>query len=388
MTARICPPGRRPLDGVRVIDAAGYVTGPFAAMMLADLGADVVKVEPPTGDPNRRFGYRPEGAGATTLFANTNRGKRSAALDLKVEPDLAVFRSLVCDADVLVENWRPGVAERLGIGRDTLAELNPRLVHLAITGYGPDGPDAGRGAFDASVQAAAGVAWANARQGRPELLRFYLVDKVTAAFAVQGVLASLLRRTTTGRGELVEVSMLDSAAYFDFPELFARRTVLSDAGAVDPEDNPGVHTLVPTSDGFIVVAPSQWSHVVAAAEACGHPEWPAEVAGLRGFGALAPALMQRIGRCTATGTTAEWVDRFTAADVPVAAVRDLDGHLDDPQVRNNGTYVELESDLLGRHRAPCHPVRVGGERLVAIAPAPALDEHGVSVRVAMEENVR
>ena len=371
-----------------VVDAAGYVTGPYAAMMLADLGADVTKVEPPTGDPNRRFGYRPAGAGVTTLFANTNRGKRSVALDLKAEADLAVFRSLVRDADVLVENWRPGVATRLGVGPDVLAELNPGLVHLAITGYGPDGPDAARGAFDASVQAAAGVAWTNAHEGRPEVLRFYLVDKVTAMFAVQGVLAALLRRATTGRGELVEVSMLDSAAYFDFPDLFAQRTAVADVAPVDPEDNPGVHTLVPTGDGFIVVAPSQWSHVVAAADACGHPEWPGELSGLRGFGALAPALMQRIGGCTATGTTAEWLDRFTAADVPAAPVRDLDGHLDDPQVRHNGTYVELESDLLGRHRAPCHPARVGGERLVAVTPAPALDEHGPSVRDALEDNVR
>src|SRR6202022_3765654 len=111
-----------------------------------------------------------------------------------------------------------------------------------------------------------------------------------------------------------------------------------------------------------------------------------ELRGLKGFGALAPELMRRIGRCTATGTTAAWLERFTAADVPAAAVRDLDGHLDDPQVRHNGTYVELTSGLLGRHRAPCHPVRIAGERLVAAIPAPVLDEHGVSVRNALEEN--
>jgi crotonobetainyl-CoA:carnitine CoA-transferase CaiB-like acyl-CoA transferase len=378
--------GYRPLEGYRVVDASSYVTGPYAAMMLADLGADVVKVEAPGGDPNRRIGRKCNGIGL--LFVNTNRGKRSIALDLKDAEDRKVFDALIAKADVLVENWRPGVADRLGLDDQTLFAANGRLVHLAITGYGSDGPRAGRGAFDSALQAVAGLAWHNAHDGRPELLRTYVVDKATAAMATQATLAALLQRERTGIGRRVDVNMLDAAAYFNFPEVMDARTVVAHVDKVDPEDNPGLRTLVRTADGWMVVAPSTGGHVRAACEAAGHPEWMDDLKVLGDFRQLAPALMARIETATSSGTTEEWLGRFDAHDVPAAPVLDLDAHLADAQVHHNATYGEHDHARIGRHRYPHYPARFTGvegasSRGAAVLTFPELDEHGADIRQAL-----
>jgi len=348
----------RPLQGCRVVDACTYVAGPFATMMLADLGADVLKVEPPGGDPNRRFGLRHRGIGL--LFVNTNRNKRSIELDGKDPADRALLRRLIAEADVFAENWRPGVAERLGLANGELRRLNSRLIHLSVTGYGPDGPSARRGAFDSVVQGVSGLAWHNRHDGRPELLRTYVADKVTSTFAAQGVLAALLRRERTGEGQRVEVDMLGAAAYFNFPDLLAERTVIGDDRPVEPEANPGQRTLIRAADGYLVVAPSSGAHVRRACEAVGHPEWVAELAGLRGFAELAPALMGRLESVTVSNTVAHWLAVFEASDVPVGPVLDVDGHLADPQVVHNGIYATADHPQLGSLRAPRFPARIAG----------------------------
>lgn len=372
-----------PLDGVFVVDASRYVTGPFAAMMLGDLGAEVVKVEPPGGDPNRRIGRRRGGIGM--LFVNTNRGKRSAVLDLKEAADAVCFRRLLKRADVLVENWRPGVPERLGLSDGPLAAMNPRLVHLAITGYGPTGPRSARGAFDSLAQALSGLAWFQGEASRPRLLRTYVADKATSTLAVQAVLAALFRRERTGRGGRVEVNMLDASAYFNFPDLFDARTILADAESVDPADHPGDHTLIRTADGWIVVAPSTRNQVERACRAAGHPEWVEELAGLTDFRQLAPALMSRIEGVTRAGPTAAWLAAFDAADVPAAPVLDLDAHLSDPQVAHNHTYGELDHPRLGPHRYARYPARFTGESDRPTShPFPELDEHGEEIRSRLE----
>ena len=376
--AERAPAAPSPLADVRVVDVSSYVTGPFAAMMLGDLGADVVKIEPPGGDPNRRFGHVVDGNGM--LFANTNRAKRSIVLDLKVGADLAALESMLASADVLVENWRPGVADRLGLSDRRLAELNPRLIQLSITGYGADGPLGSRGAFDSAVQALSGLAWHNQHGGVPELTRSYLVDKTTATFAVQGVLAALLQRARTGEGLRVDVNMLATAAYFNFPDVFEARTVVSDTAAVKPEANPGSLTLIPTADGHIVVAPSSGSHVRRACDAVGHPEWIGDLKTLRGFEQLAPELMARLASVTVSESTAHWVAAFELHDVPVAPVLDLDGHLEHPQVVHNAIYRTVEHHSLGPMRAPEHPVvlrsGVTEPARQTTRPFPDLDEHG------------
>ena len=346
----------QPLEGYRVVDACTYVAGPFATMMLADLGADVLKVEPPGGDPNRRFGLRHRGTGL--LFVNTNRNKRSIDLDMKDAGDRPLLHTLIGEADVFAENWRPGVAARLGLSDDVLYGLNPRLIHLSVTGYGPDGPSAQRGEFDSVVQAVAGLAWHNRHDGQPELLRTYLADKVTSTFAAQAVMAALLRRERTGEGQRVEVNMLAAAAYFNFPDMLVERTVLGHDDPIRPEANPGLTTLIRAADGYLVVAPSSGAHVRRACEAAGHPEWVQELADLRGFGELAPALMGRLESVTVSNTVAHWVATFEAADVPVGPVLDVDAHLGDPQVIHDQTYLRIDHPELGTLRSPRFPVRM------------------------------
>ena len=373
-----------PLEGLLVVDASNYVAGPFAATMLADLGADVVKVEAPGGDPNRRFGKRYAGIGV--LFVNTNRGKRSIVLDLKQPADTEVFTGLLRRADVLLENWRPGVADRLGFGDAALEAINSRLIHVAVTGFGPDGPRSMRSAFDSLAQALSGLAWFHTRQGRPQLLRTYVADKATANFAVQATLAALLRRQRTGEAGRVDVNMLDATAYFNFPDLLDGRTVIADTEPVDVEDNPGARTLVPTKDGWIIVAPSTRAHVDRACEACGHPEWIEELKAMTEFRQLSPALMARIESVTVTGTTEEWAARFEAHDVPTAGVLDLDDHLADPQVLHNRTYGELDHPVLGGHRYARYPVRGLGEN--DTRRFPDLDEHGDEIRALLRSDPR
>jgi crotonobetainyl-CoA:carnitine CoA-transferase CaiB-like acyl-CoA transferase len=354
------------------------VAGPFATMMLGDLGADVIKVEPPRGDPNRRFGIRHRGTGL--LFVNTNRNKRSIELDLKDTADRALLDELIASGDVFAENWRPGVADRLDLSDEHLLGLNPRLVRLTVTGYGVDGPSGSRGAFDSVVQGLSGLAWHNTHGGRPELLRTYLADKITSVFAAQAVLAALLQRDRTGQGQRVDVNMLDAAAYFNFPDMLAERTVIDHQEPIDPEDNPGTNTLIRASDGFLIVAPSSGAHVRRACEAVGHPEWVEELTTLKGFATLAPALMSRLESVTVTGTVEHWLRVFEAADVPVGPVLDIDAHLADSQVRHNDTYSKLDHAGLGSLRYPRFPLRIahldGTHRAEwSTRPAPALGEH-------------
>ncbi|HEY4409627.1 MAG TPA: CoA transferase [Acidimicrobiia bacterium] len=373
----------QPLRQCRVIDASSYVTGPLAAVMLADLGADVIKVEPPDGDPYRRIGTRRAGMAVGAL--NVNRGKRSVALDLKTDEGRRHFADLLAGADVLVENWRPGVADRLGLDDDLLAGRFPRLLHVAITGYGPDGPMADHGAFDNLMQARTGLARLRFSEGRPAPLPTYLADKITSVMAVQAVLGALLERERTGLGGRLDVPMLDATAYFNFTDVMEARTVVDG----DDRESGGswlpaaatVSTIVETTDGWIAVSPSSRGHVIAVCEAAGHPEWIEELSEYKRFVDLGPELMQRVETVTRTGASEEWLARFTAAGVPVAPVLDADGHLDDPQVRHNEIYAELVHPVAGRVRYPRFPARLrrsdgtveSGPK--SMRPMPAVGEH-------------
>jgi crotonobetainyl-CoA:carnitine CoA-transferase CaiB-like acyl-CoA transferase len=207
----------RPLAGIRVIEAASYVSGPFAGLALADLGAAVVKVEPPTGDPYRRFGPQDDDGGV--IFRAGNHNKRSVAIDLTTAEGLARLHGLLDEADVLITNWRPGVAEAFGLTSVAVTDRWPRLVWVRVSGYGQTGPMATLPAFDSIVQARVGFAAANGAE--PRLSPSYIADKVTATFAAQSALAAIVQRGSTGRGCVVDLAMLDALAYFDTPDLFA-----------------------------------------------------------------------------------------------------------------------------------------------------------------------
>jgi len=370
-----------PLAGVRVIDATAFLAGPFAGLMLADLGADVVKVEAPAGDPLRRFDRR--GAPVPPMLANINRNKRSIALDLKDAGDHATFLALLADADVLLHNWRPATERSLGLADQRVAAVNPRLVRVAITGYGPDGPRADDPAFDTAIQAYCALMTHQGGVGEPVLVRTYIADKTASTFAVQGVLAALLARERSGEGARLDVAMLDVLAYYDFPDVLEDEA-FPDAEAPPPMTRPLV-TSVRTADGRLAMAPGTGQQVKAALAVAGHPEWRDELVSIRGREELASRLLELLEPVLVTDTTERWVERFRAAGVPVAPVLDRAGHLADPQVRHNQIYVEYDHPDHGRVRAARYPVQITGAPAVAPAPYPALDEHGAAIRAALAE---
>ena len=367
------------LAGVKVVDLSTYVTGPYAAMMLADLGADVIKVEPPGGDPNRRVG-RSRG-GTAVLFAAVNHGKRSIMLDLKQPDDAAVLRGLIRWADVMLENWRPGAAERLGLGDAALEALNPCLVHVNVTGWGTTGPWSARPAFDGLMQAFGGVAWSAGRLDEPSLLRFYLADKVTGVYAAQAAMAGLVRAGRSRRGERIEVNMLDANAYFNFPDVFSARLMVDDDAVLDPEVAPATKTLVHAADGCFVLSPASGAHIRSLCEAMDHPEWLPEFKQTRTFDGLAPLIQARMESVTMSHGVEHWVDLLAAHDVPAAPVLDLDQHLAHPQVEANRTYGESDHEGFGRHRVARHPARAAADnREGAPGTFPDLDADGPEIR--------
>lgn len=347
-------PGAGPLGGVRVVEAASYMSGPLAGMMLADLGADVVKVEAPGGgDPFRTLG-RPV-TPTSALFANCNRGKRSVVLDLKTEAGRAALRRLLADADVFLCNWRPGVAEALGFDDEALVAANPRLVRCFVTGYGRGGPLGAEPAFDTVAQAVSGLTDALSSDGTPRLLAGYPVDKITASSAAQAVLAALFARERSGCGERIDLSMLDATAYFQFPELLTNRVFLDH----QPPEARNAQALgirpVPTRDGWMVIAMVTGRQIRDTVGMLGHEEWAAELRGIADQGEMVRELFDRVERVTATMGTDELLARLREIGVPCAPCLTIDEHLADDQVAHNELYRIVEWPGYGRVRVIRYP---------------------------------
>ncbi|HEV7759281.1 MAG TPA: CoA transferase [Acidimicrobiales bacterium] len=370
-----------PLAGIRVIDLTTNMSGPLATMLLADQGADVVKVESFAGDAIRSVGTGHDGMSA--YFANNNRGKRSIAVDLATERGRDLVRRLVAGADVFAQNFRPGVIDRLGLGADTLLADQPRLVHASISGFGPVGPLAGAPAYDHVVQALAGFAALQAASpGEPALVRHGVVDKATAYTFAQAVTAALLRRATTGAGGRVDVSMLDVAVAFLWPDGMMDHTVDEPSTVLPPTSRS--FRVSPTADGHVVLVTltaAQWSALTTALLTDGDED---ENGGGGNEGALADTaermrggaeVMRRVRARIATLPTAEVVDRLRAADVPVAPVLALDEVADHEQVMANGIVASFEHGVLG----PVHQARPAplfdGTPLPTAPGAPRLGEH-------------
>jgi crotonobetainyl-CoA:carnitine CoA-transferase CaiB-like acyl-CoA transferase len=290
---------------------------------------------------------------------------------------------------VYISNWRPGVAEGLGLSDATLAELNPSLVRLSVTGFGRDGPLASAPAFDSLLQAHSGLTHDQAGGGRPQGIRALLADKTTALMAAQALLAALVARATSGRGELVDLAMLDVMAYFNFPELMQDLTFeqLEQPDEPDEEDeaaelaafgaaSPRRSSVIETEDGFLVVAPVSGAQIGRCLEAVGHPEWKAQLKALTNQKELQDTMLDLVESVTRGGTTAHWLARFAEHDVPAAAVLDARAHLADSQVRHNDIYSMADHPHLGRMREVRYPARFGGvAHRSTRRPAPMPGEH-------------
>src|SRR6185436_2659854 len=231
-----------PLAGVRVLDLTGVVSGPFATMFLADQGADVIKIEPISGDITRRSRAPIDKGGEfSALFISSNRGKRSLAIDIKSRAGVEVLRKLVGQADVLVQNFRPGTMERLGLGPEELLAQQPRLIYVSISGVGETGPYAKKRVYDPIVQGLSGFADIQAQPvtNRPQMIRTIVADKTTAIVTAQAVSSALYAREKTGRGDHIRVAMLDAMLSYLWPEGMSQYTVIDDDGkAPDPSDRP------------------------------------------------------------------------------------------------------------------------------------------------------
>jgi crotonobetainyl-CoA:carnitine CoA-transferase CaiB-like acyl-CoA transferase len=370
-----------PLDGFRIVDATQMISGPLATMILADQGADVIKVEPPgTGDLTRALGGA--GRGMAPIFATTNRNKRSLVLDLKRPGGVATLKRLVATADAFVQNFRPGTAERMGIGEAALREVRPDLVYVSISGFGERGPYAGRRVYDPVIQALSGLAdiQRDPESGRPRMFRLIVPDKVTALTAAQALTAALLSRERTGQGQHVRLAMLDALIAFMWPEGMARHTFVGeDVGVSRPSSARDL--VFETTDGWITagaVSDAEWRGLT---RALGHPEWQEDARFRTPAGRVkhADARLELTASVLATRDSAFWLERLEAEGVPCAPILARHEIPDDPQVRANELVVESVHPHAGPMREPRPAARFAATPASLRRPAPALGEHGDEV---------
>ena len=367
-----------PLVGFKVVEACQMVAGPWAGTLLADLGADVIKVEQPKGgDRMRLLGHRVGSIGA--LWAGVNRGKRSAVFDLQQADGVALLQELVAGSDVFIQNFRPGVAARLGIDEPALRAVNPGLVYVSVSGFGDTGPYIDQKSYDYVVQALSGMAALQAAPGgEPALIRNIVIDKVTAMTAAQSILAALLVRERQGEGQHIKLSMIDTAVAFLWPDGMMQHTLLADDGRVTTGPHMADGYLVRrTADSHITLiatSNSQWPGLCAA---LGKPEWLTDPRFLTladreaNSAVLADLMTEEIARHPGRALR----DALHANDVPCALINQLDEVHLDPQVQHNGTLVEHERQWLGPVREPRPPALYSLTPTALGRHAPKLDEH-------------
>jgi crotonobetainyl-CoA:carnitine CoA-transferase CaiB-like acyl-CoA transferase len=365
-----------PLSGFRIIDVTQMISGPMATMMLADQGADVIKVEPPgTGDLTRALAGRRRGMSPT--FAVANRNKRSIVINLKDSRGIDLLKRMVAHADLFVQNFRPGTVERMGIGEDALRAVNPKLVYVSISGFGERGPYVHKRTYDPVIQALSGLASIQADEsGRPRMLRVIVPDKVTALTAAQAMTAALLARERTGKAQHVRLAMLDAVISFIWPESMAGYTFIGpDRAIMRPANTRDL--IFQTADGYITcgaVSDSEWAGLCRALE---RPEWMEDERFKTPAGRVkfADARLELAAEVLISRTSAEWLARLDAEQVPCAPIHSRDDLLTDPQVAANEMIIESTHPHAGAMREPRPAARFEATPAELRTPAPLLGEH-------------
>ena len=373
----------RPLSGLRVVDCSAVVSGPLATTILADQGAEVIKVEPlGAGDILRHVGSHR--GGMSGMFHVVNRGKRSLALNLADERGRAVLAKLVARADVFVQNFRPGVAVRMGIGWKAFRVLNPRLVYVSISGFGAEGPYAGKRVYDNVVQAYSGLAAVQGGAGDPLPLKQLACDKLTSLTAAQAICAALIGRGRDGQGRHVELSMLDSAIAFLWPDAASDVMMLGDGVTRQPPIGAN-YGLLKLADGFAsatVLSDAEFKGLCLAfglEDAANDPRFATAASRMNHLKALGALFQRDVPQAAAKLTRAEIEAKLSAHEVPVGIVRTLEELHEDPQVRANGTLFERELPRVGRVREPRPAARFDGETPPPAKLAPRLGEHSEAI---------
>jgi len=372
------------LKDIRVVELGTYITGPAAGMHLADLGADVIKVERPgTGDPFRAF----KGGLYSPHYQTYNRNKRSIALDTKSPEDLAVLHDLIAGADVFIQNFRPGVAEKLGVGEDTLRNLNPKLIYCAISGFGQSGPSRDRPAYDTVAQAASGYLRLLTPPTNPRVIGPAIADAVTGQYAAMAVLAALLERGQTGKGRRVDISMLEAMAHFNldsFTHYYAvgeimgplSRPVVSQSYTFECSDGKWIALHMSSPTKF-------WEGLL---EATGQQELAKD-----------PRFAERLERINhqddlieiftpifKSETREAWCEKLLALEVPHSPAYDSNEALEDPQAKHLRLAVKTHHPEMGDSTTVRAPYSFDGEPELDVSPPPTLDQHGAEIRAELE----
>jgi crotonobetainyl-CoA:carnitine CoA-transferase CaiB-like acyl-CoA transferase len=367
-----------PLSGVRIVDCSAVISGPLATTILADQGADVIKVEPPgAGDVLRAVGS--SRGGMSGLFHLANRGKRSLALNLAHESGRTLLRELAAGADVFVQNFRPGVVDRMGIGERALRAAKPELIYVSISGFGSTGPYSRQRVYDNVIQSFSGMAAVQREGNDPRPIRQLACDKITALTAAQAISAALFARARGRGGRHLELSMLDASIAFLWPDAGSDHILLGDGVAHQPTIGSR-YNLLRLADGWAsvtVLTDAEFRGFCRAsgrADVAADPRFATVSARLSNLPALARLLTDDLAEALGKLTREEALARFSAEDVPCGVVRELDELHADAQVVTNGTFVERVHPLAGRLREPRPPARFGGP-LEPASPAPSLGQH-------------
>jgi len=368
----------KPLSGIRVLDMGTFITGPAAGMLLADMGAEVIKVEMPgTGDPFRAF----KGDLYSPHYQTYNRNKKSVELNTKLAQDLAAFDALVATADVFIQNFRPGVAERLGVGAERLQALNPRLIYAGISGFGNDGPWADRPAFDTVAQASTGFLRLLLNPANPRVVGPAIGDAVTGFYTAYGIMAALYERETTGRGRLVETSMFEAMSHFNLDDFTHYLSVDEVMGPLSRPHVSQSYVFQCADGGWIALhmssPPKFWENL---AQAAGQPDMlqrpefasrPARIANYEGVVAfLAPIF--------AGEPRSHWEERLTTLEVPHSAVYSSQEVVGGDLAAHHKLVVEGEGPR-GTFRTIRNPIRFDGEAQDSVTPPPELGADNAAI---------
>ncbi len=367
-----------PLSGVRVLDMSAVVSGPLCGQVLGDLGADVFKIEAPSGDATRRLGM-PDECGYTGWYLNFNRNKRGLAVDLKTEGGVEIVRRLAREADVVIENFRPGVADRLGVGYEALGKDNERLIYVAISGFGPDGPYRDRPAYDSVIQGYAGFMPTQGGEGGPGLVRSIAADKVSGMTATYAILAALYARATNdGRGQRIDIPMLDSWVAYILPDIFLDRSY---ADRPEPGPAPNIHRTWVTKDGHVVMMLIEdhqfhaMCRVLDREDLITDPRCKTMIDRFMNAETLFAEVEGELRRWT----TQELVDRADQFGAPLAPANGVADMMADPQAVHSKIVVDVPHENAGTLRYLRSPARFSKTPTSFRAHPPKLGEHNDQV---------
>jgi crotonobetainyl-CoA:carnitine CoA-transferase CaiB-like acyl-CoA transferase len=375
-----------PLSGVKVLDLSIALTGPYAAALLADQGAEVVKVERPgIGDIARWVGVAVNGMSA--FYLACNRGKRCIAVDLGTDEGRDIVLQMAADADVIIQNFRPGVIDRLGLGYDAVRERNPDVVYASISGYGPLGPYRDRSAYDTSIQAYAGFAATQAEpDGPPTFIKQNAADKVSSLYACQAITAALFARASGRGGQHLELGMADACVSFLWAEAAGNEVLLGSDGSMPSSFNAGFSPMR-FLDGWGIVVPTTDADFAGMCKALDVPGWDdprvKTVGERRKNRDVLEPIMDMCYAMAANLTQAEAIERFERERVAFAMVLSAAEMVDDPHAQAIGMFEEFDHPVVGRARLPRHPTQFHATPATLGFGAPALGQHTDEVLVEL-----